>query len=783
MVYDVGVVYEKAYSFSGNNWDDDWGLGLHINIPKLGPYGLNMAFPSIMINITERPGGSNSASAGNVLFKMIRFAKNIFSAVLSGFALSLLVLPATAASPVAMTANLPLYFEAGQGQANAPAQFIARGHDCQFLISPEGVQFALRKAAAKPVAVRMQFTGANAQAQIHGDAELSGKINYFTGKDPAQWRVGLAMFAKIRVTGLYPGINLVYYGNQRQLEYDFDVAPGADPGAIAIHFDGADQISVGPRGELILNLAGGEIRQPRPVIYQMVGGARKEIEGGYRLADAHTVAFAIGEYDHSQPLVIDPVLGYSTYFGGSAGEIAHGVALDADGNVYVAGETFSPKFTNGWSLGPAFATYGAYQTNYNGGKYAGDAFVAKLSNSGNIIYLTYLGGNGDNAAYSIAVDNAGNAYVAGYTDTTNFPTTNAIALPGYNGTNISGVFDKNVKLYPSDAFVAELDASGSNLVYSTYLGGNKADAAYGIAVDSAGHAFVTGFTSSTNFPTTTNAMFRYLQCTNSYFTYNAFITEVASDGGALVYSTYFGGTNYDIGKGIAVDTNGFVYVTGFTASTNFPTTNYVYQLIGSNMVDGHLLNGSTNRINFDAFVAKFGTNDMNLIYSTFLGSTNNDVANGIAVDNAGAAYVTGWTTSTNFPNTVTNIAALHSFVATNTTFFLATNVFLTKITNDDTGAGIAWSTEFGGNGVDVGNSVAVDPAGNVFVVGSASSTNFPVYNVPVLTSATNSSKLKSGKSDAFVIAFTTATATDSGTNLLYSGYLGGYDNDFGWAIR
>ena len=279
---------------------------------------------------------------------MIRFAKIILSAGLGGLALGLLTLPAPAAQPVAVPANLPLYFEASQGQANVPAQFIARGHNYQFLISPTEAQIVLRKTTAESAVVRMQFVGANAQAPVSGDAELPGKINHLTGNDPAQWRVGLAMFAKVRVGGLYPGVNLVYYGNQQQLEYDFDIAPGANPQAIAMHFDGVDNISINPQGELILSLAGGEIRQPKPVIYQVVGGARKEIAGGYRLVDAHTVAFTIGQYDRSQPLVIDPLLSYSTYFGGSAGETAYAVALDTNGNHLYAGQTFSKQFsTNG----------------------------------------------------------------------------------------------------------------------------------------------------------------------------------------------------------------------------------------------------------------------------------------------------------------------------------------------------------------------------------------------------------------------------------------------------
>jgi ATP-dependent protease HslVU (ClpYQ) peptidase subunit len=719
-----------------------------------------------MINITADPAGSNSVSATTVNFKMNRCLKRILPVKFNSLALGLLTLSAPAAQPVAVPANLPLYFEAGQCQANAPAQFVARGHDYQFLISPAEAQIVLRKTAVESVAVRMRFVGANPQAQIRADAQLPGKINYLTGSDPAQWRVGMAMFAKVCVGELYPGINLVYYGNQQQLEYDFMIAPGANPEAIAVHFAGTDKISVNPQGELILSLTGGEIRQPKPVIYQTIGGTRRGIAGGYRLVDAHTVAFTIGQYDRSQPLVIDPLLSYSTYFGGSAGDTAWAVALDTNGSVYIAGQTFSKQF----STNESFSTPGAFQTNFAGGKLTGDAFVSKLdAASGYPAYITYLGGSADDGAFGLAVDTAGNAYVTGFTDSTNFPTTtNALYK------KISGILDKSFGYYPVDAFVTELDPSGSNLIYSTYLGGSSMDSGMGIAVDAAGNAYVTGYTYSSNFPTV-NALQKKLACTNSfYFNANAFIAKIGPGGSPLVYSTYFGGTNYDEGKGIAVDANGFVYVTGFTASTNFPTTNYVHQLIGSNMVDGHLLNRSTNHTSsYDAFVAKFDSTGTNLVYSTFLGSTNNDVANGIAVDNNGAAYVTGWTISSNFPNTFgTNMAGLHSFVATNTRpADFATNVFLTKITNG-TQAGIAWSAVFGGKGADVGYGVAVDPAGEVFVTGAASSTNFPTFNVPGYLRATNS-----GKSDAFVIAFNT-----TGSNLLYSTYLGGKDNDYGYGI-
>ena len=686
---------------------------------------------------------------------MIHSARKILAAGLAGLASGLLSSSAAAATPMAMPANLPLYFEANQGQANIPAQFIARGRDYQFSVSPVEAHIALRQTGAQPAAVRMQFVGANPQALIRGDAELPGKINYLTGSNPAQWRTGVPMFAQVRVGELYPGVNLVYYGNQQLLEYDFTVAPGANPQAIAMHFDGVDKISSSSQDELILSLAGGEVRQPKPVIYQMMGNVRKEIKGGYRIVDAHTVAFAIGAYDNSQPLVIDPVLSYSTFFGGSAGETGYSVALDTNGNVYMTGQTLSTQF----SPSRPFTT-NAFQKNFAGGSLTGDAFVFKLNAaSGQPAYITYLGGSVDDGAFGIAVDSAGNAYVTGFTDSPNFPTsTNALYK------NISGIFLPSFGSYLVDAFVTELDASGSNLVYSTYLGGSSSDSGMAIAVDATGNAYVTGYTYSSNFPTI-NALQSKLACTNSFFfNANAFIAKISPGGTNLAYSTYFGGNNFDQGKGIAVDTNGFVYVTGFTASTNFPATNGFQQF----------LNGSSSfTLSDDAFVAKFDPTGANLIYSTLLGSPSSDAANGIAVDNTGAAYVTGWTVSSNFPNTVgSTVTGLSSFLATNTSLgILVTNAFLTKITNG-TRAGIAWSALFGGNGADVGNSVAVDPAGEVFVTGSASSINFPIFNVPALMRYPNS-----GVSDAFVIGFNT-----NATSLLYSTYLGGQGNDYGYGI-
>ncbi len=670
----------------------------------------------------------------------------------AGLAIALMAL-AVCAQTVGPPGGRPLYFEANRGQADRSAQFLARGRDSQFLISPAEAQIGLRKAAAAPVTVRMQFLGANPQAQIRGDAGLSGKINYLTGNNPALWHTSVPTFAKVRVEEIYPGIGLVYYGNQQKLEYDFNLQPGANPGAIQIHFDGAGKIAVNAQGELVLTLSGGEIRQARPVIYQLANGIRREISGGYRLMDAHTVAFAVGAYDHRLPLVIDPVLSYSTYFGGNAGEAALSVKVDASGSVYVTGQTFSPRFA-------ATNTPGAYQTN-SGGSLSGDAFVAKFDNSGtNLIYFTYLGGSADDYAVDLAVDDAGRAYITGYTDSTNFPTRNAL-YPKIGGTNI--VSHGQSFGYNPDAFVTELETNGAALVYSTYLGGNSLDAGVGIAVDSAHNAYITGRTCSTNFPTT-NAFQLHLQCTNSVFFGNAFVTEISAGGSNLIYSSYFGGNNYDSGGGIAVDPAGYVYVAGATASTNFPTTNSL----------SSLLNGSTNQTStFDAFVAKFMPSCTGLVYSTYLGSSNYDVASRITCDAAGDAYVVGATASPFFTNTTgANIIANYLTNNLNLFFPITTNGFLTEI--NPNGAAILNSAVFGGDAMDLGYGLALDPAGNIFVVGTTISTNFPAStnNLFGFLRATNS-----GGSDVFVLAF-----TNNFSRVIYSACLGGNNNDFGYGI-
>ena len=477
----------------------------------------------------------------------------------------------------------PVYFEANHGQANCDAHFIARGRDFNLLLSPATAELVLghpgspsvtETGESKPRArtVQLQFAGANPGAEMSGAGELPGRANYLLGSDPARWRTGVPLFSRVAISDLYPGVHLVYYANRDQLEYDFQLQPGVDPGQIKFHVKGADAVRVDAAGELVLQVGDAKIREHKPVVYQAINGVRRPVAAGYRLADDHTVGFEIATYDRSQPLVIDPILSFSTYFGGTKGDIAWDVALDSNGYVYVVGETLSA----------GIATPGAYQpANAGSSHYNGDAFIAKFANgTSNLIYLTYLGGSDNDAALGVAVDASGSAFVTGFTDSSNFPVVNTTIQD-----HIAGHNNNARELYAIDAFVAKLSPDGGSLQYSTFLGGESREAGNSIAVDGSGSAYVTGFTESTNFPAIQTAPQHYQ--TNFGGHVDAFVAKIQtiSNLASLAYCTYLGGTNQDNGEGISVDAAGCAYVTGFTLSTNFPT----YPLNNS------WFNGQTNR--------------------------------------------------------------------------------------------------------------------------------------------------------------------------------------------
>jgi hypothetical protein len=588
----------------------------------------------------------------------------------------------------------------------------------------------------------MQVLGGQATPRVVGLEPLPGTVNYFRGNDPRQWRTNVSTYAKVEYRDVYPGINLDYYGQQGQLEYDFVVAAGADPSMIRLGFTGADSVAVNAQGDLVLHTAGQDILQHKPTVYQEVNGTRQEIASHFMLLDAppsplapspsplvprpsplalSQVSFQLAAYDTGRPLVIDPVLSYSTYLGGSNGDSAgQGIAVDAAGYAYVTGYTTSIDLSADFPT-----TSGAFQETYGGGY--DNAFVTKFDPTGSaLVYSTYLGGDYADYGTGIAVDAAGNAYVTGYTLSTNFPTT-----IGAFQTNLEG---------GADAFVTKVAATGASLVYSTFLGGSGSDQANGIAVDAAGNAYVTGYTLSTNFPTTIGAF----QLAKGGYE-DAFVTKLDPSGSALVYSTYLGGEYEDIGWGIAVDAAGNAYVTGGTVSTDFPTTLGAFQTT---------LGGFRN-----AFVTKVAASGSDLVYSTYLGGHYSEADGfGIALDAAGNAYVTGYTGS-DFPTTIG---------AFQTTWIGDADAFVTKVAA--TGASLVYSTFLGGSTDDFGQGIAVDAAGNAYVAGTTLSTDFP-------TTFGAFQRTSGGGSDVFVTKVDAA-----GASLVYSSYLGGYDYGLGIAV-
>src|SRR5947208_1002870 len=513
-------------------------------------------------------------------------------------------------------------FEVNRGQVDAQVKFVTRGSGYTLFLTPSEAVLVLRAPDAMPAAgqalvstaeVRMHLAGATAQPRVAGVEKLPGIVNYFLGNDPAQWHADIPTYAEVVYQGVYPGIDLIHHGTQGRLEYDFVVGPGAEPGAIRVEFQGADGIVVDAHGDLVLHTAVGDLRQRKPAIYQDVNGVRRGIAGDYVVLGPRRVGFQVAAYDRSRPLIIDPVLLYSTYLGGSGFEVCYDVAIDATGNAYVAGSTTLTDFPT---------TTGAVQTASGG---SADAIVAKVDPTGSgLIYSTYLGGTAADVGYDIVTDAAGNAYVTGYTNSTNFPTTATAFQTASSGS--------------LDVFAAKVNPGGSGLVYSTYLGGGADDEGYGIAVDAAGNVYVTGYTTSPNFPTTAGAFqAAFHNSANPDAAYDAFVTKLNPMGSGLIYSTYLGGGVVDVGYEIASDADGNAYVTGYTSSSNFPTTTGAFQTVQSGYAD--------------AFVTKVNPGGTGLLYSTFLGGGNNDLGYGIAVNAAGHILVADRTASTNFPTT------------------------------------------------------------------------------------------------------------------------------------
>ncbi len=628
--------------------------------------------------------------------------------------------------------QIPLHFERNEGQTDERVAFLARGAAYTLFLTHAGeAVLALRKGEPAPAVhrslrhegrevvsevpagttsvLRIKLEGADLRTSAQGRDDLPGKSNYFIGSDPRRWRTDVPQFARVHYDHVYPGIDLTYYGNQRQLEYDWIVSPGADPGAIGMTFEGALNLSIDAGGSLVLALPGGEVVNKPPVVYQDVQGRRVPVPGRYVRRGEREIGFDVGAYDRSRPLVIDPVLVYSTYLGGSQTDFGAAIAVGADGSTYLGGLTRSIDFPPGTVYQPANA----------GGE---DAFLAKLNPSGSaLVYSTYLGGSGDDNAWGIAVDAAGSAYVSGQTRSTNFPTSNPIQ-PAHAG----GL----------DAFVAKVSASGSVLLYSTFLGGSVDDFGNGIAVDGSGSAFVAGSTKSLNFPVA-SAYQSTILGGNA-----AFVAKLSPSGTTLDYSTYLGGVTLAGNGGaevrsIAVDNAGNAYLTGSAFGT-LPIAN-AYRSTCSGAC---------------AFVTKLGPSGLTLDYSTYLSAQS--TGHGIAVDGTGSAYVTGTTSSQTFP--VVN--ALQSSYAGG-----PFDAFVTRL--NPIGSTLVYSTYLGGSGDDQAYSVAVDGAGNAYVTGGTLSADFPTVNA------------YQGYGGSYDVIVTKLSAQGS---MIYSTYLGGAGGDSGQAI-
>ena len=678
-------------------------------------------------------------------------------------------------------AALPLAFESNQGQFDPRVKYLARGNGYTLFLTANDAVISLyssaqhvepteagsfnartanksRSSTAQKLStsvMRMHLVNGNSPTNIAASDRLPGRINYYIGNDPSKWQTDVGQYSRISYENVYAGVNMAFHGAQHQMEFDFIVAPGANSAPIELGFSGARKITTDDFGNLILSSAAADLTLHRPVAYQRQNGMRQPVDARFVVKANNEVGFALGSYDRTRELVIDPVLTYATYLGGSAEDEAFAIAVDSSGNAYVAGQTASPNFPapggtigtsggfdafvtklnatgtapldfttiiggsgNDSALGIAVNSTGTYVVGNAGTGFAStvtigptggqDVFVAKLnSTTGVTPYVTKIGGTGTESGNGIAVDSSGNAYIAGQTDSTDFPGTSSSPIQSANAGTIDG-------------FVAELNATGTALTFSTYLGGSNDDLVTGIALDGSNNAYVTGITNSSNFPTTMGAF-----QTTQPGVENGFVTAIKSDGSALNYSTYLGGSGTDDALGIAVDSAGEAYVTGDTNSPNFPTVN-----------PQSSFNGAT-----DVFVSKLTSDGSALLFSTYFGGMLDDAGTGIALDSFGDAYVTGRTTSSNYQTTVET--------AFQPLIYGSPSAFVTEFSN--TGF-VVYSSYFGGNlsqntlpvtPTPIG-AIAVDSSSNAYLAGNTTS------NIGLASAGAVQSNFGGGLADGFV---------------------------------
>lgn len=644
----------------------------------------------------------------------------------------------------------PMIFEPNVGQTDSRVAFLARGSGYGlFLTGNEAVMSLEGRREGSSGTLRMSLIGADSGASITGLDRTPNHSNYFLGRDRRAWKTGVANYARVKYENPWPGIDLVYYGNQRQLEYDFIVAPGARPSRIRIGVDGVKGMYISKAGDLVMRTLDGAVRMLKPHIYQIIDGERKVVSGRYLRRGWREIGFRIDKYDRSEPLIIDPILAYSTYFGGSGEDVGGGIAVDAGGHAYVTGVTQSVDFP---LKSPVFS-------GYKGSK---DIFIVKLNPAGDIpVYSTYFGGVNEENSPSIAIDKNGNAYVSGQTKSPDLPVT-AGAFDTKCGTD--GTCERYSNLQ-ADGFALKLNQAGNALVYSTYIGGDSTDVVYKIAVDDNGNAYLAGQSDSTDdpatpgfegFPTTSGA-YKSRPCDSFSCKFDAFIAKLNPTGTGLVFSTLLGGAGNESASGLAFDKDGNVFLTGSTQSADFPTTPGAYdRTCGTdgkcNIPDPPPVVIITD----DAFVAKMNGTGSGLIYSTFLGGKDWDSIGlqEIAIDDQGYAYIAGTTASTDFPTTPGSFQPLPGSPA---------DVYAVKLNQQ--GTGLVWSTYIGGDSADLSASMTLGPGGTIHLVGMTASTNFPLVN-PI------QNVRGGGQLDGFV----TILKAD-GSGLSFSTWLGGTGDD------
>ena len=649
--------------------------------------------------------------------------------------------------------QLPMCFEKNMGQASSGEAFLFRNQAFMLSLYPDKAIMALRqstgsdRAFQKPMSssVTMSLVNANQHAKSVGLNEVVTRSNYLTGNDPSRWLLAIPNYEKVQFTAIYPGIDMVYYGHNGELEYDFNIAPGVNPGLIALRFGKETDVKLDGNGDLVFQVGYGSITLQAPIAYQEINGVRKLVQASYSPHDNLTYGFEVGEYDPSVHLVIDPVLDYSTYMtydatdiavdndgyiyitgdagdayvtklepdgsaalyttylGGDLADFGLGIAVDNEGYIYVTGETQSDNYP----------TVNAVQEDFGGMLWVdGDAFVTKLNPDGStFVYSTYLGGEIEDTGRDIAVDNSGNAYVTGVTLSSDFPVANAMF------SNNSGIYD---------AFVTKINADGSAFVFSTYLGGSNNEEGNGIAVDNDQNIYITGQTFSEDFPTV-NA-YQEAELTG----FDAFVTKINAQGTSLVFSTYLTGvgndpglSHVDKGTAIAVDGSGNVYIAGTTSSQDFPVKNAVQPDYGGGSQDG--------------FVTKFTADGSTLEFSTYLGGGNYEDNLNIALDSEGNVFVTGSTQSTDFPTE----QPFQSFLKG------SGDAFVTGISSD--GLAILFSTFLGGSGFDNGKGIAIKQGGDLYVSGYTGSQDFPTVSPLFISGGGFISKIELGQDEEMFV--------------------------------